>query len=110
MESSLIGTGKYYVDSLYINVLTENGVIGALIIYIIWGLRISRNFVVNRQYNAVPYVRKDMIMCLTIFFFIESVLEGYPPFGPGVSSFMFWLLCSLDYSRIGASEGPVWAS
>ena len=31
-------------------------------------------------------------MCLTMFYFIESVLEGYPPFGPGVSSFMFWFL------------------
>ncbi|MBR7091928.1 MAG: O-antigen ligase family protein [Clostridia bacterium] len=106
-EASLIGTGRYYVDNFYICVLTENGVIGALIIYIIWGLRISQNIAVNRQYNTIKGYRKDMIIGITILYFVESVLEGYPPFGPGVSSFMFWLLCSLDYRKIGACEEPV---
>lgn len=36
-----------------------------------------------------------MLTSFVIFYFIESLLEGQPPFGPGVSSFMFWMLSEI---------------
>lgn len=36
-----------------------------------------------------------MLTCFVIFYLVESMLEGQPPFGPGVSSFMFWMLSEI---------------
>ena len=52
-----------------------------------WITRAVSNFTVRSGLNLDAF-----LMCLTMFYFIESALEGYPPFGPGVSSFMFWFL------------------
>lgn len=52
-----------------------------------WITRAVSNFKAGSGLNSDAF-----LMCLTMFYFIESVLEGYPPFGPGVSSFMFWFL------------------
>lgn len=90
-SSPFIGTGDYYVDNFYLAVLTELGVIGGIPIILLFLVRIIitvRTFLNNKKsaYNA-------LLFCLIIFYFIESLLECYPPFGPGVTSFMFWILC-----------------
>lgn len=87
IKHPIFGTGKYYVDCSYILVLAETGLIGFLLIEPIWLKRI----IVNLKYKGEPRTRL-LLTGLTIFYIIESALEGYPPFGPGVSSFMFWLL------------------
>lgn len=84
-DNLLFGVGKWYVDCSYISVFAESGLIGFVIIESIWLHRIVTNI---NSHNV-------FLSCLTIFYFIESCLEGYPPFGPGVSSFMFWMISEL---------------
>ena len=88
IQSPLFGCGKYYVDNSYIMILTESGIIGFLIIETIWFYRI----ILNIKYSS-RYKYGLILPILTIFYFIESLFEGNPPFGPGVSSFIFWFFC-----------------
>ena len=62
------------------------GLTGFVLVELIWGSRVYINFKQNKGFI------KDFLFCVTVFYLVESVLEGYPPFGPGVSSFMFWFL------------------
>lgn len=88
LASPFVGVGRYYVDCSYIYILAESGMIGFLLIEYVWIKRIISNL--RQKYSL--YARPHMLMSFVIFYFIESLLEGQPPFGPGVSSFMFWLL------------------
>lgn len=88
--SPVIGVGHYYVDCSYILVLAESGIVGFLLIEGVWLTKAVRNF----RYCANEK-RATFLFCITIFYIVESILEGYPPFGPGVSSFMFWLLSAI---------------
>lgn len=85
-ESPFIGQGMYYVDCSYLMVLTECGILGFVLIQSIWGFRVAINVGAWRAPCRLP-------LMLTVFYFVESLLEGLPPFGPGVSSFFFWLIC-----------------
>ena len=86
-ESPIIGVGKYYVDSSYLSILAETGIVGFIIIEFIW---------LTKQISCFSYhgeqKERALLFLLTIFYIVESLLEGFPPFGPGVSSFMYWLL------------------
>lgn len=95
IESPILGVGRYYVDCSYIYILTESGIIGFLIIEFIWVKRIY----LNLKYKISPYTKPYMLTSFVIFYLIESLLEGQPPFGPGVSSFMFWMLSELFCDR-----------
>ena len=95
IESPILGVGCYYVDCSYIYILAESGIIGFLLIEFIWFKRI----VLNLKHKYSSYARPYMLTSFVIFYFIESLLEGQPPFGPGVSSFMFWMLSELFYVR-----------
>ena len=86
-KSPFFGCGRYYVDCSYISVLAEIGILGFVLVESVWITRAVSNFKAGSGLNSDAF-----LMCLTMFYFIESVLEGYPPFGPGVSSFMFWFL------------------
>lgn len=88
LASPFVGVGRYYVDCSYIYILAESGMIGFLLIEYVWIKRIISNL--RQKYSL--YARPHMLMSFVIFYFIESLLEGQPPFGPGVSSFMFWFL------------------
>ena len=94
VTSPLVGVGKYYVDSSFILILTESGVFGFLIIEWIWITKIIQNFKFRGQYEE-----RVFLFMITIFYIVESILEGYPPFGPGVSSFMFWFVGSILIAR-----------
>lgn len=94
------GSGQYYVDCSYLCVLAEIGLVGFILVETIWFTRIAFNFA-NRNSES-----RDFLFCATVFYLVESVLEGYPPFGPGTSSFMFWFLSSVFSSRkIDARNG-----
>lgn len=90
-EAPFFGVGRYYVDCSYIYILAESGIIGFLLIEYIWAKRIILNL--RNKYSS--YAKTYMLNSFTIFYFIESLLEGQPPFGPGVTSFMFWMLSEL---------------
>lgn len=89
-QSPIFGCGKYYVDCSYISILAEVGIVGFILIEAIWGVRIYTNLKMGINVDS-----RAFLLCATVFYFVESILEGYPPFGPGVSSFMFWFLSAV---------------
>ena len=89
-DHPIAGTGLYMVDDLYICLLAELGIIGFTCIMPIWFQRIGTAF---RFLKCKDDSLKRAIVLLTIFYMIESIFERLPPFGPGVCSFLFWMLC-----------------
>lgn len=83
-----LGIGRSYVDNLFINVLTSSGVIGFIIIVIVYVNRFYTNF----KYSIISKEFK-LLKVLSFFYIVESLAEGLPPFGPGAASVVFWLLC-----------------
>lgn len=83
----LTGIGNYYVDCSYLMIICETGIIGFVIIEFIWMTRIRHNIGIKTEDHLL-----HVLSIITIFFIICSLLEGLPPFGPGVASFMFWFL------------------
>ena len=89
MEEPLFGIGAYYIDCSYVRILAESGIVGFILIEGIW----IRLILINLKYSENRTGNSETFMAaLTVFYIVESFLEGYPPFGPGVSSFMFWFL------------------
>jgi len=91
-EHILFGVGEYYVDMSYLLVLAESGIIGFLLIEAIWIARIAQNI---KCVRLSKNFRLRIFDSFIIFYLVESLLEGYPPFGPGASSFMFWFVSEL---------------
>lgn len=92
-ETPMFGTGAYYVDNMYLCALAENGIIGFILLMIIHFSRVCVNL--SRKNDFYPaYMRKLIltVKILTVFFLVESFLEGYPPFGPGICSCIYWML------------------
>ncbi|MCH5278295.1 MAG: O-antigen ligase family protein [Christensenellaceae bacterium] len=92
------GVGSYYIDCSYLMILAETGIIGFAIIETIWISRVVTNFRWKVKNNKSNW--KKLVFLITIFYIVESILEGLPPFGPGVSSFMFWILCGATVDNI----------
>lgn len=107
-ENPMWGKISYYVDCMYISVYTALGIFGGTAFLIPWFKRISRNFK-SLKFAAKHKTYSDLeitVCYLTIFYFVESLLEGLPPFGPGATSAMFWLLCSyMDYTYYKPPKG-----
>ena len=94
LSSPIIGVGSWYVDCSYLLILAESGIIGFLLIESIW---ISKLFE-NLKYRFLTVGRrqkKNFVVILTSFYIVESILEGFPPFGPGVCALGFWLFVGL---------------
>lgn len=89
-KSPIIGIGKYYVDCSYISILAETGLVGFFLIEFIWANKMLRCYRFNGEAKE-----KIFLFFITTFYIVESMLEGFPPFGPGVSSFMFWFLSEI---------------
>ena len=109
----LLGTGGYYVDNFYLNVIANVGLLGAGLVFVIWLVRIVKNFNANAEHGGVSHRLVRTLQLLTVFYLVESVFEGMPPFGPGTASFVFWLLSgfydgasysALQCSLMGAPE------
>ena len=86
------------MDLSYLLILAESGIIGFLLIENIWIRRIGGNFI----HSITSFSKRHFLDSLTIFYIVESILEGYPPFGPSSSSFLFWLLAS--YADMEAAD------
>ena len=91
MEAPLVGQGIYYVDNFYISITTELGILGAAPVLWLWCKRVYLNF--NNMHRDPNNKLPTIVVCLTVFYLFESILEAHPPFGPGASTFLFWLLC-----------------
>lgn len=87
----LIGNEEYYVDNFFISVLVCLGIVGAAFIYPLYGWRIVHNL----RAKQIGNINKRMLTlykCLSIFYIIEPIFEGGPPFGPGVACMLFWIM------------------
>ena len=90
-SSPIIGVGRYYVDCSYISILAETGLLGFCLIEFVW---------IRKAVDCLKVsVKNKLIFFMLFFYIVESLLEGFPPFGPGVSSFMFWFLSEVLYIR-----------
>ena len=95
-SSPLIGVGRYYVDCSYLSILTENGIIGFIMIESIWLYKIIIHFLSALKYKIYKNSNQfRFLISILIFYIVESFLEGFPPFGPGVSSMAFWLFTAI---------------
>lgn len=94
-EHPFIGVGDYYVDNMYVNVLVNLGFVGFVILMAVWVPRVIFNFkrALDSRCDSKSKWIFRLVASLTAFYLVESVLEGYPPFGPGTCSFLFWMLC-----------------
>lgn len=102
LSSPIVGVGRYYVDCSYILIMAESGIIGLAIIEWIWVKKILMCF----RYRTGDRTQMFLFM-MTVFYIVESLLEGFPPFGPGVSSFMFWFMSSILINKAGNSNEAV---
>lgn len=91
----LLGLGKYYVDNAYVNLLANLGLVGLALFMAVWAPRVvvnlKRGLGSNRDGGGLGTLWQ-LVALLTVFYLVESLLEGYPPFGPGTCSFVFWML------------------
>lgn len=95
------GIGMYYVDNLYLQLLTETGLIGFFLIFTLFVHQFLRILSFKGD-NKI----KILMMSFCCFYIIVSLAEAYPPFGPGVSSFMFWLTTTA-MTKIETEEKPI---
>lgn len=107
--NELFGLGDYYVDNMYINLLVNVGAVGAIAPLAIWISRLVINFrrSVDSHIRASISCQKwllDLETALSVFYIVESFLEGNPPFGPGACSFMFWMLCGYTDASLSVSK------
>ena len=94
LQHPFAGVGLYYVDNSYLSVLAESGVVGFVMIESIWVYKIMNNIKLAKQSRF-----SNLLYAWTCFYLVESILEGLPPFGPGVSSFMFWFVTAVLYTN-----------
>lgn len=95
-EHPLVGTGHFRVDNLYLCLLSDVGLIGSVPIMLLWLSRIVKNY---KSFTKCKTAFNGCVLCLTVFYFAESIFEAYPPFGPGVCAFMFWVICAFSDTK-----------
>lgn len=109
-KNPIFGYIYYYVDCMYISIYAALGILGGTAMLIPWFKRISRNFrALKFAQNHKTHTKLEETVCyLTIFYIVESLLEGYPPFGPGACSAMFWFICAyMDYTYYKPPKGSL---
>ena len=110
-NNPLIGNGSYYVDCFYINCYANVGILGSLFVFGIWSYRVYVSLTGLGQRdirNGSSYTwLSGLTGALVVFYLCESLFEAHPPFGPGTSSFLFWLLCGYLDSYIANKVGRV---
>jgi len=91
-NNPLFGTGKYYVDMMYISITAEMGLIGAILplaaLLAVFFQNLKRWFVGPKSIRPIT----SLLAMLTLQFAVESFGEGLQPFGPGTTVILFWFL------------------
>ena len=91
--SPVLGVGDYYVDFGILEMIVSFGTLGLLLLL---PLLIFPWFVFFKDKNAFQFKRLFLMLCIT--FYINHFFEGYPPFGPGVKTFILWLFVGVSFS------------
>ena len=95
-----IGVGQILVDCNPIAILTDSGILGAIPYFVIWITAVKMNL---QRKGSDPFIKATQM--LTVYYCVTSLLEGYPPFGPGVCVAPLWLLSG--YMELNYGGGKV---
>ena len=87
--SPWIGIGDYYVDDFFLNALVEIGILGGGVVVGFWIFVALKNIRATIKKNEEI---QKILGAMTVYYFVTSLMEAFPPFGPGSCSFVFWLL------------------
>jgi len=92
-----LGIQNYYVDNAFLTLLVNYGLIGA-ILYIPFILFVLYTIIINLMRNSIKdlrfYISLVGLAALSI-----SLFEGLPPFGPGTTYIIGWILLPLITSK-----------
>lgn len=88
-----VGCGKYYVDCLPLNILTEFGIIGLTILL---GFLTLLFITLRKEQNSSKIHQGAYVMYLS--FLANALFEAQPPFGPGMKCFALWMLVGFALS------------
>ena len=94
IDSPFIGNGYTYCDNFYINVMASGGIfIGGpyVVLYLVRVYKNMNYYVQSYKRGQLDYFAQFAAV-VSIFYMIISFFEGFPPYGPGVSCLMFWLI------------------
>lgn len=100
IRSPVIGIGAYaYIDNFIICTLRTGGILSAIFILpFVYGKLFNEfkkvNVIIDQKSDYDDRVVNIMFLlkCFIIYFFVISLMEGYPPLGPGTSVFLLWIL------------------
>lgn len=104
LSSPIIGIGAYaYIDSFFICTLRTGGILMAIFVLpFVYG-KLYKEF---KNSNKIINSKEDfdnnvidvmyIVRCFTIYFFVISLMEGYPPLGPGTSVFLLWIFYGIS--------------
>ena len=104
LSSPIIGIGAYaYIDSFFICTLRTGGILMAIFLLpFVYGKMFKEfkksNKIINSKEDFDNNVIDVMyiVRCFTIYFFVISLMEGYPPLGPGTSVFLLWIFYGIS--------------
>lgn len=82
-----LGSGDYYVDCMPLNILTQYGIWGLLIVHIFL-FYVYRILIKAKNIHPMNMVAYIIFMA----FIINAMFEARPPFGPGVKCFFVWMM------------------
>lgn len=105
-SSPVIGVGAYaYIDNFVLCTLRTGGIFLAIFILpYVYGMLFTRfkrsNNYLRNNTNKMDNVNTIMfiVKCFSVYFFVISLMEGYPPLGPGTSTFLLWLFIGMGDS------------
>ncbi len=88
-----LGSGDYYVDCMPLNILTQYGIWG-LIIVLIFLYYIFKTLSKLKRTDPTSTIAYIVFMA----FIVNALFEARPPFGPGVKCFFVWLLIGISFA------------
>lgn len=95
LSSPLIGLGAWaYIDNFIINILRCGGL---LLLVLILPISYGKMFSTYKASGLLSKIAGEETLsmaakCMVIFYFVVSLMEGYPPLGPNTSVFFLWIL------------------
>lgn len=109
LDSPFVGIGNTYCDNFYINIMASGGVFIGVPYIILYLIRVYKNIGYYWQSFKCGQIDSfaQFAAGVSIFYMIISFFEGFPPYGPGVSCLLFWMISGyldgrssirLDYS------------
>lgn len=94
ISSPIIGIGNKYFDCFPIIILTQYGIMGAIIVFIFLEKRINDCIRLLDNKNRIDLCA----FLLMVTYLLDSLFEAQPPFGPGVKCFPLWMIWGIMLS------------